>query len=363
MSGSSFTFVQAGTAIEPYSGSPSVTFPNPVSNGNLIVALFALYDNGGHTLTVPTSVTDSLGNVYDFITTNGTFADNGQNYVAMYISQFVIPGTCTVTFNGFVGSGFVNGPHLIVAEYEVPSFYQIFILGITDLTHDAYETIDLSQSDISFRALANNGPPGGADCSDTTQVTMNLTAVGVNEEGVNNEICGVALMNQFFDVMLINGNFNSWEPTPPYWTSSTGANIRAITIDATGGSGATPGISAVLADQDFPYLNGPLIANCDNPPNGTVGVVYGPGGVGHNILADGGSGSYTFTIIAGSLPTGLSINATTGLISGTPTIAGKFLFTVQVSDGFSIVTLNCSISICPVSGANTGGNYAFYSRH
>lgn len=49
------------------------------------------------------------------------------------------------------------------------------------------------------------------------------------------------------------------------------------------------------------------------------------------LAAAGGSTPYTFTITAGSLPTGLSLS-TSGLISGTPTDSMSFSFTVQVSD-------------------------------
>jgi hypothetical protein len=53
------------------------------------------------------------------------------------------------------------------------------------------------------------------------------------------------------------------------------------------------------------------------------------------VQAAGGSGARTWTISSGSLPTGLDINPTTGEISGTPTAAGPFDFTVQVQDSGS----------------------------
>lgn len=48
--------------------------------------------------------------------------------------------------------------------------------------------------------------------------------------------------------------------------------------------------------------------------------------------ATGGSGTYTFTRTAGTLPTGLSLT-TAGVLSGTPTVPGSFTFTITANDG------------------------------
>lgn len=51
------------------------------------------------------------------------------------------------------------------------------------------------------------------------------------------------------------------------------------------------------------------------------------------LTATGGSRIYSrWALASGALPTGLSLNATTGLISGTPTATGTFTATVQVAD-------------------------------
>jgi hypothetical protein len=62
-------------------------------------------------------------------------------------------------------------------------------------------------------------------------------------------------------------------------------------------------------------------------PNASLGVPY-------SVLLMGGGGTmpYTWTISAGSLPPGLTLNSATGQISGTPTTLGTFIFTVLLTD-------------------------------
>jgi hypothetical protein len=50
------------------------------------------------------------------------------------------------------------------------------------------------------------------------------------------------------------------------------------------------------------------------------------------IVATGGATPYTWALTAGTLPTGLSLNIATGVISGTPTASGAFPIGVTVTD-------------------------------
>jgi hypothetical protein len=84
---------------------------------------------------------------------------------------------------------------------------------------------------------------------------------------------------------------------------------------------------------------------------GQVGVAYSA-----SLAASGGTTPYSWSISAGSLPAGLSLNASTGQISGTPTASGNASFTVQVKDSTSPaqtanqpLTLNVIAAIPPVS--------------
>jgi hypothetical protein len=82
-------------------------------------------------------------------------------------------------------------------------------------------------------------------------------------------------------------------------------------------------------------------------PGATDGASYST-----TLSAVGGAGSYLWTIVSGSLPSGLSLNVTTGVISGTPTAAGTFVFTVQVTDSDDNIG-SASLSITVSGGSSS----------
>lgn len=83
-------------------------------------------------------------------------------------------------------------------------------------------------------------------------------------------------------------------------------------------------------------------------PNGTDGVAYSA-----QIQSTGGTGTHTWTLTAGTLPPGLSLSGSTTAtetLSGTPTAANTYNFTVQVSDGSGSDTQAFTVIIAPTGG-------------
>jgi large repetitive protein len=92
----------------------------------------------------------------------------------------------------------------------------------------------------------------------------------------------------------------------------------------------------------------PLALSATAPShNGEAGVAYAPVG----LSATGGVQPYTWTISDGQLPAGLTL-ASDG-VSGTPTSAGTFAFSVQVADaGNSSATIPGSVPIAAALSAS-----------
>ena len=91
--------------------------------------------------------------------------------------------------------------------------------------------------------------------------------------------------------------------------------------------------NTVYLRYTFTVGNVPLNLSTTSLNGGTVGAVYN-----QTLTAVGGTTPYTWSIVTGSLPAGLSLNSSTGVITGTPTTAGTSNFNLQVRDNAGTTT-------------------------
>jgi len=64
----------------------------------------------------------------------------------------------------------------------------------------------------------------------------------------------------------------------------------------------------------------------------SLGAATVAAGYNQTVSASGGTAPYTFSVMSGALPAGLSLNAANGTITGTPTAAGTFSLTIEATD-------------------------------
>lgn len=89
---------------------------------------------------------------------------------------------------------------------------------------------------------------------------------------------------------------------------------------------------------------------------GVIGIAYSEA-----ITTNGGTAPYVYTLVSGTLPAGLSLNNSTGLITGTPTTATTYTFTILVTDGSNNTGSETFSITIAASGGGGGGvsNYGF----
>ncbi len=137
------------------------------------------------------------------------------------------------------------------------------------------------------------------------------------------------------------GHLTATGGTAPYTYSVTGSLPPGVTLSSAGVFGGTPTVSGpsaftvavtdantVTVSADYTLLIGLQIT-----PAKLLLATYNKA---YNAqLGSNGTGAQLWAIASGTLPAGLSINASTGKISGTPTSAGHNSFVVQVTDSAS----------------------------
>jgi hypothetical protein len=153
--------------------------------------------------------------------------------------------------------------------------------------------------------------------------------------------------------------------TPYSWAVTTGSLPAGLTLSAAGVISGTPTASGTanftvtVTDSETPttktatanlsiVVNPALSVTTASLPAGVIGSNYS-----QTLAAAGGITPYTWSITTGSLPTGLSLNASTGVISGKPsgTFTGTVSFTVTVTDNESPTKQTASANLSIVISA------------
>ena len=114
--------------------------------------------------------------------------------------------------------------------------------------------------------------------------------------------------------------------------------------------GSASDIKSIIIEIDpAPPMGTAPTINTNVLNNGVVGTAYS------NTLTATGDSPFTWSIDSGDLPNGLTLNASTGCISGTPTTTGTFSFSVKVINNEGDATKALSIGISSGSSGNDGG--------
>jgi hypothetical protein len=224
---------------------------------------------------------------------------------------------------------------------------------------------DSTEPTLIFDGYGTNGPfmrpclgSIGADGN------YRLATIG-NGYGITSSLTTNAIKNNAF-IYFIQANNGATSFTAT--NLPAGLSINTTTGEISGTPAAVPGTyniplaatgplgartaTLVLTVSD-PAAGIPSFTNNLTAQSGQLGLAYG----GYTITADNSTTSYS----AINLPPGLSCNAGTGVISGTPTQSGTFNVVVQASNSFGTSSKFISITVAKQILSYTNLSFTLYS--
>lgn len=139
--------------------------------------------------------------------------------------------------------------------------------------------------------------------------------------------------------------------------TATATGTFVVTFLVTGATGETSSVASVsfVVANPAPASTGPVWT----PPAPTIPAVTPPtitsgSPANFNVTTPGATG---YAVSGGALPAGLTLNPTTGAITGTPTASGPYSFTITVTNVYGVtstITLSGNIAAAPVTTPTPG---------
>jgi len=207
-----------------------------------------------------------------------------------------------------------------------------------------------ASANFTIRVTGSNG------CFGTRAYTMTPTCptISVTPTSAANGLLG----NLYSQTLSASGGTAgyTWTTISGSWPTGLSMNTGGVisgTPTSSNGAGANVTVRATDAygcfkDQAISIKICPVITvNPASLTTPTVNTAYS-----FTFSPSGGAAPYTFAVISGTLPSGLTLNTTTGVISGTPTSATSQSFTVRATDANGCTGTNTYTvtPVCPVIG-------------
>lgn len=130
--------------------------------------------------------------------------------------------------------------------------------------------------------------------------------------------------------------------------TTAGTTTIVVRVADTVGGFATQQLSLTISPAGVVPI---AISSLSPLPAGTVGANYSV-----SLAATGGTGARVWSVVSGALPAGLTLNASTGQIGGTPATQGTSTFMIRVQDSAATPQSDQRAFSLLVNVATTGGS-------
>ena len=256
---------------------------------------------------------------------------------------FVPPADCTVDVND--GSPSATAARLSGCTATAPATTTTTAAPTTTTAAPTTTVAPATTTTSTAPAPTTTAPPAGLRI---TTDTLGNGNVGTEYTGYISACCGQGgpyrwslVAGRVPDGMQFAGDSLRLSQTTAVLGRPTTVQTTTFTVQVRDQSGNTARKTFSLTiDPPRPLV---ITNQSDVLAPGRVGVSYAIG-----VFADGGTPPYRWSLVAGQLPPGLSLTTSPGRITGTPSVAGTFTFTLRVTDqGGQQATRQFSITISP----------------
>jgi hypothetical protein len=356
--GQTATFLVAATGTAPLiyqwkknnvaiSSANSSAYTTPATNSSDNRAQFSVTvsNAAGNATSSPATLTVNAVAVAPSITTQPTSQTVTLGQTASF--SVVATGTAPLTYQWKKNSAVISGA--TSSSYTTPA------TAVAD--SGALFTVAVSNAAGSATSAAATLTvnAGGVTPSITTQPSSQTVTAGQTASFSVSATGTAPLTYQWKkNSVAISGATSSIYTTPATVTTDSGA-LFTVTISNSAGSATSS--AAILTVN---AVTSTLQITTTQLPGGTLAAAYTS-----TLAATGGTSPYSWTIARGTLPKGLTLN-NAGAISGTPSVAGAFPFTVLVKDtATNSASANLTINVStpqpsvtinsPANGATVSG--------
>jgi hypothetical protein len=189
-------------------------------------------------------------------------------------------------------------------------------------------------------ATAPDPPTGASATAGNASATVTFTAPANNG--------GSPITS--YTVTANDGTSQTGTQSPITVNGLTNGTAYTFTVTATNGVGTSAPSAA--SNQVTPTAP-PGLAIGSPPTFGVAGIAYS-----YQLTATGGPAPYTWKLASGPLPTGIKLSATKGTLTGTPTTAGSWPFSLTVTDSSTptkqSATASMTVQIYPRAADGSG---------
>ncbi|MDE3009409.1 MAG: DUF4082 domain-containing protein [Pseudomonadota bacterium] len=258
----------------------------------------------------------------------------GTTYVASYHAG---AGHYSGDANRFIGNGFDNAP-LHALGTDATGSNGVYTYGASSLFPSQSYSGTNYWVDVVYSSTDMPTAPLGSIA--VTPATASVTAGGATQQ--------FSATGTFTDGSTLDITQKvSWASSNV--AAATISSAGLVTPVATGTSNITATMSGKTGSASLTVQPAALSITTTALPGGSVAAPYTSA-----LAASGGTAPYSWSVFAGTLPPGLSLNAGTGVIAGTPTVVGSTSFTVMATDSSAAkasITRSLSITIAAPAGS------------